>query len=82
MPFSFNQNLGLARLIHRIYGNIPGAAAEEAQRLVTGAAERLKQQAGDLYEAVKTVDTPPVMTPDGVGKITQELLDTIPEFMA
>jgi len=65
-----------------IYGNIPGAAAEEAQRLVTGAAERLKQQAGDLYQAVKTVDTPPVMTPDGVGKITQELLDTIPEFMA
>ena len=65
-----------------IYGNIPGAAAEEAQLLVSGAAERLKQQAGDLYEAVNTVKTPPVMTPEGVGKIAQELLDTISEFMA
>ena len=65
-----------------VYGNIPSSAAEEAQTLVTGAAEKLKEEAGTLYDVVKGLETPPVMTPQGVEQVAQELLDTIPEIMA
>lgn len=78
-----------------IYGNIPSVAAETAQETVSGAAQRLKEESGTLYEAVKGVDSrpimtpdgvqqvaPPIMTPDGVQQVAQELLDVIPEIMS
>ena len=65
-----------------IYGNIPSAAAEEAQSLIAGAAERLKEESSTLYEVIKGVDTPPVMTAEGVQKVAQELLDIVPTILA
>jgi len=65
-----------------IYGNIPSVAAETAQETVSGAAQRLKEASGTLYETIKGVDSPPIMTPDGVQQVAQELLDVIPEIMS
>lgn len=63
-----------------IYGNIPSVAAEAAQETVSGAAQRLKKESGDLYDAVKSVEQQPVMNPDGVRQVVQELLDVVPNL--
>jgi len=63
-----------------IYGNIPSVAGEAAQETVSGAAQRLKQESGTLYDAVKGVDSQPMMTPQGIEAVSQDLLDTIPAF--
>ena len=60
-----------------IYGNIPSVAAEAAQETVSGAAQRLKQESGNLYDAVKSVEQQPVMNPDGVRQVVQEMLDVV-----
>jgi len=64
-----------------IYGNIPSVAAEEAQTLVSGAAQRLKTESGELYETVKSADPQPVMTAEGVQQVAQELLDVVPTII-
>jgi len=60
-----------------IYGNIPSVAAEEAQTLVSGAAQRLKTESGELYETVKSAEQQPIMNPDGVRQVAQEMLDVV-----
>ena len=64
-----------------IYGNIPSVAAEQAQGVVSTAADRLKGQSKELYDALQDAQTPPVMTPDGVIQVTQELLDIVPTIL-
>ncbi len=65
-----------------IYGNIPSLAAEAAQETVSGAAQRLKEESSTLYDLVKGADSSPVMTAEGVQKVTQELLDVVPTILA
>ena len=65
-----------------IYGNIPSVAAEAAQETVSGAAQRLKEESSALYDLVKGADSSPVMTAEGVQKVTQELLDVVPTILA
>ena len=65
-----------------IYGNIPSVAAEAAQETVSGAAQRLKEESSALYDLVKGAESPPVMTAEGVQKVTQELLDVVPTILS
>jgi len=65
-----------------IYGNIPSVAAEAAQETVSGASDRLKEQSSTLYDLVKGADSSPVMTAEGVQKVTQELLDVVPTILS
>jgi hypothetical protein len=63
-----------------VYGGIPSVAAEQTQDLVSSAADRLKQQSGELYEAVSSVPKPPTMNADGVAQVAREVLDQVPLF--
>ena len=66
---------GTEGLAPNVYGGIPSVAAEGTQDVVSTAADRLKQESGELYEAVKLAPEPPRMTPDGVAQVARELLD-------
>lgn len=65
-----------------IYGNIPSVAAEAAQETISSAAQRLKEESSTLYDLVKGADPSPVMTAEGVQKVTQELIDVVPTILA
>ena len=62
------------------YSNIPSYAAESAQEVTERAAGRLKEESSTLYDAVQQVETPPVMTAEGVQEVAQELLDVVPSL--
>ena len=62
------------------YSNIPSYAAESAQEVTERAAGRLKGESSALYDAVQQVETPPVMTAEGVQEVAQELLDVVPSL--
>ena len=66
---------GTQGLEPNVYGGIPSVAAEGTQDVVSTAADRLKQESGELYEAVKAVANPPRMNADGVAQVARELLD-------
>ena len=57
----------------------PLTAAEEAASIVTGRAGALQEQAKRNYEAVKTVEDPPFMTPDSVSQTADMVLSVLPE---
>lgn len=63
-----------------IYGNIPSAAAEESQMLVSSRASQLREESGNLYEQVRLAPEPPVMTPDGIATVARRMLNQLPEL--
>jgi|TARA_R110001606_G_scaffold33079_2_gene99282 hypothetical protein len=65
-----------------IYGNIPSEAAEQTQSLVVREADRLKAEAGELYDVVKGAPNAPRMTREGVVNIAEDMLRVVPDFFA
>tara|TARA_R110002012_G_scaffold263123_2_gene445615 strand:+ start:6966 stop:9413 length:2448 start_codon:yes stop_codon:yes gene_type:complete len=63
-----------------LYGNIPSAAAEETQSIVSSRAAQLKEEASALYQDLLKVPNPPMMTAEGVGTVSRNMLD-IPASM-
>jgi len=63
-----------------LYGNIPSAAAEETQSIVSSRAAQLKEESSALYQDLLKVPNPPMMTAEGVGTVSRNMLD-IPASM-
>ena len=63
-----------------LYANIPSAAAEQAQTIVTGRASQLKEESQELYENLRSISDPPMMNPEGVATISRQMLDELPRF--
>ena len=61
-----------------LYGNIPSAAAEETQSIISGRAAKLKEESGELYKQLLEVTSPPMMTAEGVGTVSRNMLDIPP----
>jgi len=65
-----------------IYGNVPQEAGEAAQDIVIREADKLKTKAGEKYDFVKNVATPPRMTREGVVTIADNMLKIISDNFA
>jgi len=63
-----------------IYGNIPSAAAEDSQILVSSRASQLREESGNLYEQVRLAPQPPEMTADGIATVARKMLNQLPEL--
>ena len=63
-----------------LYGNIPSAAAEETQSIISGRAAKLKEESGELYKQLLEVTSPPMMTAEGVGTVSRNMLDIPPSM--
>ena len=63
-----------------LYGNIPSAAAEETQSIIGGRAAALKEESSALYQDLLKVPSPPMMTAEGVGIVSRNMLDIPPSM--
>ena len=63
-----------------LYGNIPSAAAEETQSIISGRAAKLKEESGELYQELLEIPSPPMMTAEGVGTVSRNMLDIPPSM--
>ena len=63
-----------------LYGNIPSAAAEETQSIIGSRAASLKEESSALYQDLLKVPNPPMMTAEGVGTVSRNMLDIPPSM--
>ena len=65
-----------------VYSNIPLAAAEEIQTVLSKKAQELRKDKDEAYESVKNAPVQPVMSPSGVNTIGKEVLEKYRDIFA
>ena len=66
----------------RMDQNMPQDAAERIQMIAEGRASQLKDEAGEAYDFVKNVASPPRMTREGVEAIAEDMLKVVRDMFA
>ena len=65
-----------------VYSNIPLAAAEEIQTVLSKKAQELRKDKDEAYESVKNAPVQPMMSPSGVNTIGKEVLEKYRDIFA